>query len=248
MARRGRGEGAVYRRKDGRWEAQLRLRDGRRTSLYAHSRLRVVEKLADAGWRIDHGLPLQAAKRRVGDYLDYWLEVTRRRVRPTTYEAYELNVRRLQPHLGSLSLARLEAAFIQATYDRLLQSGLSPRSVEQAHAVLHRALCQAMHWGLIATNPTELVAPPRPKKREMTALTAAQLQRLLMTTRQERWYPLWVILSTAGLRIGEALAVSWENVNLETQRLVVVRSLQRQRGVGLVELNRFRGHALGGRR
>lgn len=234
MARRGRGEGAVYRRSDGRWEAQLRLRDGRRTSLYARSRRRAIEKLADAGWRVDHGLPLHAAKRRLGDYLDYWLEVTRHRVRPTTLEAYELNVRRLQPHLGSLPLARLEAAVIQAAYDRLLKAGLSERSVEQMHSVLHRALYQAMHWGLIASNPTELVAPPRPRKREMTALTLDQLQRLLATTKNERWYPLWVILSTAGLRIGEALAVGWESVNLETQRLAVVRSLQRRRGLGLV--------------
>ena len=234
MARRGRGEGAVYQRSDGRWEAQLRLPDGQRKSIYARSRRRAVTKLGDAAWRIDHGLPLQAAKRRVGDYLEYWLEVTRRRVRPTTYEAYELNVRRLQPDLGSLQLARLDAAVIQATYDRLLQAGLSPRSVEQMHAVLHRALRQGLHWGLIATNPAELVAPPRPRKREMTALTTAQLQRLLMTTRNERWYPLWVILSTAGLRIGEALGLGWESVSLETRRLAVVRSLQRQRGLGLV--------------
>ncbi|MDQ6946859.1 MAG: site-specific integrase [Actinomycetota bacterium] len=234
MARRGRGEGAVYQRSDGRWEAQLRLPDGQQKSIYARSRQPAVTKLGDAAWRVDHGLPLQAAKGRVGDYLEYWLEVTRRRVRPTTYEAYELNVRRLQPDLGSLQLARLDAAVIQATYDRLLHAGLSPRSVEQMHAVLHRALRQGLHWGLIATNPTELVAPPRPRKREMTALTTAQLHRLLMTTRNERWYPLWVILSTAGLRIGEALALGWESVSLETRRLAVVRSLQRQRGVGLV--------------
>jgi integrase len=217
MAKRKRGEGAVYRRSDGRWEAQLRLPNGQRKSIYAHSRRRAVARLADIAWRVDHGLPLQAAKRRVGDYLDYWLEVTRRRVRPTTYEAYELNVRRLQPHLGSLPLARLDAAVIQVTYDRVLSAGLSPRSVEQMHAVLHRALYQAMHWGLLAHNPTELVAPPRPKKREMTALTLAQLQCLLMAARNERWYPLWVILSTAGLRIGEALAVGWESVDLETR-------------------------------
>ena len=90
MARRGRGEGAVYQRSDGRWEAQLRLPDGQRKSIYARSRGRAVTKLGDAAWRVDHGLPLLAAKRRVGDYLEYWLEVTRRRVRPTTYEAYEL--------------------------------------------------------------------------------------------------------------------------------------------------------------
>lgn len=155
-------------------------------------------------------------------------------MRTTTYEAYQLNVSRLKPHIGPLLLARLNPAGIQATYDRLLKAGLSPRSVEQMHAVLHRALHQAMHWGLVATNPTELVAPPRPKKREMTALTLDQLQRLLVTTRNERWYPLWVVLSTTGLRIGEALALEWENVNLETRRLGVLSSLQRRRGLGLV--------------
>lgn len=49
MHRRRRGEGAVYRRKDGRWEARLRLPDGRRTSIYTSTRRRAVAKLADAG-------------------------------------------------------------------------------------------------------------------------------------------------------------------------------------------------------
>lgn len=140
---------------------------------------------------------------------------------------------RLVPPLGSLRLGRLSPSAIQATYDSLLSNGLSPRSVE-THVVFHRALYQAVHWGLIAANPTELVAPPRPKRREMTALTASQVQRLLETTKGERWYPLWVLLKTTGLRIGEALALSWECVDLDARRLLAVRSLQRQRGKGLV--------------
>ena len=234
MIRRQRGEGAVYRRRDGRWEAQLRLPDGRRKSVYASTRERAISKLTDVGWRAGHGLPLQASRRTVADYLSYWLEVTRRRVRPTTFEAYELTARRLVAPLGSLRLARLSPSTIQATYDSLLSNGLSPRSVEQTHVVLHRALYQAMHWGLIAANPTELVAPPRPQKREMTALTAAQLQRLLETTRNERWFPLWVLLSTTGLRIGEALALTWDCVDLAARRLLVLRTLLRQKGKGLV--------------
>lgn len=67
MARRERGEGAVYLRSDGRWEAQLRLPNGQRKSIYAQSRRRAISRLSDVAWRVDHGLPLQAAKRRVGD-------------------------------------------------------------------------------------------------------------------------------------------------------------------------------------
>lgn len=183
MQRRPRGEGAVYRRRDGRWEARLRLPDGRRTSVYAGTRRRAVTRLSDAGWRVDDGLPLQAARRTLAEYLKSWLEVTRRRVRPTTFEAYELSVRRLLPPIGSLRLAHIGPSVIQAAYDSLLANGLSLRSVEQTHVVLHRALYQAVHWGLIAANPTELVAPPRPKRREMTALTDVQLKRL--STRPE---------------------------------------------------------------
>jgi hypothetical protein len=50
-------------------------------SIYASTQRHAISKLADAGWRVDHGLPLQAAKRTVAEYMNYWLEVTRRRVR-----------------------------------------------------------------------------------------------------------------------------------------------------------------------
>lgn len=145
MQNRQRGEGAVYRRRDGRWEGQLRLPDGRGKSIYASTRRRAVSKLVDAGWRAAHGLPLHATRRTVADHLIYWLEVTRRRVRPTTLEAYELTARRLVPLLGSMRLERVGPSVIQATYDSLLAGGLSPRSVGQTHVVLHRTLYQAVH-------------------------------------------------------------------------------------------------------
>lgn len=234
MARREWGQGAVYRRADGRWEAQLRLPGGRRKSVYARTQDEILERLDEARWRLDHALPVASARMTVGEYLAYWLEVTSRRVRQSTYEAYELTVRRVRPHLGRDQLSRLGPAKIQATYDRLAEAGLSPRSVEQVHVVLHRALDQAFHWGLIARNPARVVTPPRPVKREMTALSREQFERLLATSRGDRWYPLWVVLGTAGLRIGEALGLRWDDIKLDARRLAVRRALQRQRGAGLV--------------
>jgi hypothetical protein len=67
-------------------------------------------------------------------------------VRPRTFESYCLNVRRVAPHLGRLKLRALEPAIVQGAYPALVKRGLSKRSVEQAHAVLHRALRQAMMW------------------------------------------------------------------------------------------------------
>jgi integrase len=202
MAKRANGQGAVYLRGDGRWEAQLRLAGGGRKSVYGRTRREVLGKLREARWAAARGLPVSSRNPTLAVFLDRWLEVIRDRVRPSTYENYELNARRLTADLGSVPLARLNPPAIQAAYQRLLRRGLTAYSVLQAHRVLHRALTQAFQWGLASRNPAALVFPPRPRRREMTALSTDQLIVLLAATRNDRLHVLWVLLATAGLRAG----------------------------------------------
>jgi hypothetical protein len=119
------------------------------------------------------------------------LWVCRTRLRPITLVTYARDVRRLTAVLGDIPLRNLTPGLIQSAYNALLDQGFSKRTVEKTHAVLHRAMDQAMHWGLTARNPTELVSPPRPVRREMTALTGSQFGQLLRLTEGSRWYPLW---------------------------------------------------------
>jgi integrase len=246
MARRRYGSGGVKQRADGRWEGRLWLADGTRRSIYARSREHLVVRLQEERWRLAWGIPVKAKGLLLSDYLRQWLEVARARLRPRTFDAYEICLRRVERPLGRVPVANLTPQLIQRTYADLLASGLSPRTVLHTHAVLHRALKQARRWGLMVTNPTELVAAPRPPQQEMTAFSAMQLRALLANSRQTRWYPLWVVLGTAGLRIGEALGLKWSDVDLVTGRLQVKRALQRQRGRGLVfvEPKSFRSRRL----
>ena len=234
MAKRANGQGAVYLRGDGRWEAQLRLAGGGRKSVYGRTRREVLGKLREARWAAARGLPVSSRNPTLAEFLDRWLEVIRDRVRPSTYENYELNARRLKADLGSVPLARLNPPAIQAAHQRLLRRGLTAYSVLQAHRVLHRALTQAFQWGLASRNPAAPVFPPRPRRREMTALSADQLIVLLAATRNDRLHVLWVLLATAGLRVGEALGLKWEDVDLDARRLAVKRALQHRRCLGLV--------------
>jgi integrase len=234
MGRRRHGSGGIRQRADGRWEAALRLADGSRRSLYGRNRDQLVAQLQEERWRIANGIPRKANGLALGEYLTEWLEVCRGRLRPKTFDAYALCAHRVDLQLGHVPLVRLNPLIVQSAYARLEASGLSPRTVFQTHAVLHRALDQARHWGLIKSNPTELVALPRPHQREMSALSGSQLSQLLATSRGTRWHSLWVVLGTTGLRIGEALGLKWQDVDLETGRLQVKRALQRQRGNGLV--------------
>ncbi len=234
MERRRDGLGAVYRRRDGRWEGQIRIRGGPRRSFYGRTRREAVHKLREARWALVQGLPVSAGTQSLSAFFAYWLTANRARLRPATLATYAVDVRRLEPFLGNVPLHSITPGMIQSTYAAMLRTGLSPRSVEQVHTVLHRTLSHAMHWGLTSRNPAQLATPPRPGRREMTALTRDQLQRLFHCTEGSRWFPLWVLIGTTGLRKGEALGLGWNEVDVAMGRLTVRRALQRQRNAGLV--------------
>ena len=55
-------------------------------------------------------------------------------------------------------------------------------------------------------------------------LLSRTLQRLLETTRRQPFHPLWTVLGTAGLRVGEALGRQWDDVDVTEGCLVAARS------------------------
>jgi Phage integrase, N-terminal SAM-like domain len=141
MARRARGAGAVFQRADGRWEAQLRIGPSRRRSLYAQTRRDVVVKLDQARWSMALGLPVRMpVTRTVADFLNDWLEVTRSRVRCSTFENYDFNVRRINSQLGAIPLCRLTPPTIQEAYSRLRLEGVGDAGIQPAPAALHRTV------------------------------------------------------------------------------------------------------------
>jgi integrase len=90
--------------------------------------------------------------------------------------------------------------------------------------------------GASLTNPASgrgLV--PKQQRREMRVLTGAVVNRLLDQTRDDPHGTLWAVLLTAGLRLSEALALQWIDLDLDRGELRVVRKLRRPKnGAGWV--------------
>ncbi len=235
MSKNGDGEGSIRQRPDGRFEARLRVGDGKRRGYYGKSRKEVRVKLEAV--RRDHeaGRLSKDPKKEVGPYLDEWLtQSAARRVKPTTLDSYRLNVTRLQKHLGAVRMDKLRHTHIQAAYDALRDDGLAERTVQQVHGVLRMALRQAVKWGYIPYCPTDLVETPRPPHKEMRPLTADEARALLEASKAERLYALWAVLIATGLRMGEATALAWDDVDLQKRTVRVRRTLHRQVGKGML--------------
>ena len=118
----------------------------------------------------------------------------------------------------------LSPANVQALYGRKLDAGMSPSSVRQTHAVLHRALEQARRWRLVSENVAVATVPPRPRKKEIEPLDNRQARALLDAARGERLEALFILAVTAGLRVGELLGLRWEDTDLGRVRVARILS------------------------
>lgn len=239
-SRKGHNEGTVFERRNkaGKivsYQGQISLPNGKRRSFSGKTKREVREKMAAALVLQRQGLLGQGQSPTLERYLyDTWLPMIKESVRPRTYESYDLNVRRVLPDLGRIKLGQLNPADIQRCYGALKQSGLSTRSVQQCHTVLHGALRAAVRMELMTRNPTDGVTPPRPSRSEMKTLTSDQVRTLFTHTGGDRLHALWVVLVTTGMRLGEALGLAWDDIDFEAGSLTIRRALQRQRGNGLV--------------
>ena len=147
-------------------------------------------------------------------------------VKPVTFESYAHLVHvHIAPALGRVKLKALSPAHLQGFYRAKLDAGLSPRTVQYLHVVLHRALKQALRWGLVPRNVSEAVDPPRVRREEIRPLSPAQARTLLETARDDRLEALYVLAVHCGLRQGELLGLKWDDVDLERGTLQVRRTL-----------------------
>jgi integrase len=233
-ANRGWGEGGIRQRPDGRWEATLELGlvNGKRKRkwFYGDTKREVLQKLAKARRDLEQGLTLAPERLTVAKFLTTWLEGKRGK-RPKTYRHYEQTVRlHLIPDLGHHHLAKLGPQHVQAMLNARAAGGASPRSVFHMRAVLRNALNQALTWGLIGRNPASPVDLPHISKRELPAISPAQLTRFLQTIAEHRLGILFLTTIALGFREGEMLGLRWQDLDLDGGLLHLRRQVQRVEG------------------
>ena len=103
--------------------------------------------------------------------------------------------------------------------------GLSARTIQYTHAVLHRALKQAKRWGMVIRNVAEDVDSPQLKRDEIRPLDRERTCKLLQVAEGDRLHALYIVAVTAGLRPDEMLALRWSDVDLGGGTLRINRAL-----------------------
>jgi integrase len=215
--RRSNGEGTIYQRQDGRWEASYRALDGKKRSLYAPTQEEARRRLTQATSERDRGLPAPRDERQtLATYLASWLAIVKTQVRESGYISYRRRCNLyLIPCLGRVKLSKLSPQHVGELHSWMFAKGLSPTTINHTHGVLGHALKDAQRMGLVGRNVCELVDPPRKNKRRATIYTAEQVAQLLKALDGKPIEPIITLIVATGCRLGEALALKWREVDLD---------------------------------
>lgn len=164
----------------------------------------------------------------LAQYLPMWLDdYCNPSLAPRTVELYRYICRlHIIPSLGKTMLTALKPQDIQHFYNEKLNSGLSARTVEICHVVLHKSLKNAVKIGLLQQNPADSVDKPRSSRPEINPMSEFEVNKFLEAAKQGPYYSLFYCYLFTGMRRSELLAVRWSDVDLLNMTISVSRSMQ----------------------
>ena len=165
----------------------------------------------------------------VSEFLEEWLDYKRDFVRARSIEIYSQTIqKRIIPYIGKVKLRDLKPTHLRDLYSTLQRKQkLSARTVAQTHHMLHDALDRALKWEIVTRNVTDAVDPPRIAKKKFEIWTLDQVRNFLThpSVLSHRFYVMFLLALTTGMRHGELLGLRWQDIDLDNGRLSVRHNL-----------------------
>lgn len=254
MSRNANGEGSIYVwKKNGKpagYKGALSYKDEngvtKRYAAYGRTRKDVKDKLDKARDRLTAGAPVRDSKQSVGEWLAYWRETglaASNRKESTKVLYGNLSRKHLEPApFGAIRLDQLKASDVDALLLGMRQKtkpakgsdsesnpvrAFADSTIFNVYTVLRAGLDGAVRDGLIARNVATVVDRPAVAAKEARHISAAETATLLKAAEGLRYRSVLVLIAGTGLRRGEAVALSWQHVNLDAATLRVEATLGR---------------------
>lgn len=185
------------------------------------------------------GVNLEKLKITLNDFLDLWLEEMRCLLKPSTWETYDKTINgKIKPYFAKQNKRLFDCTAQDFTnYFKFLAlygrtngtGGLGYKSVKNIGGVLSSALDDAVTWNYISKNPvteSRMPAFETSIKSDVPQLTGEEARRLLCYAKEHESH-IYIFLLLAlftGMRKGELLALTWDDIDFEHGFITVNKS------------------------
>ena len=229
--KRGQNEGSISKRPDGSWWARITVgkdQDGKqkRKAFYGKTRREVLHRMTAALSELNHGVFVEPSKITVNEWLDIWLhDYKPQSVKRTTLQIYDSRAENhIRPFIGHIKMQDLRRETIQGLINELSRK-YAAETVKGIYITLHAALEQARKNSLIYVNCASGIVLPKPDKSRVQAFTIEEQRRFMEAAKRSYMGDMFLLDLGTGLRIGELISLTWNDIDLENGVLRVNRTL-----------------------
>jgi integrase len=206
------------------------------SSVERKKREEAAEALQEMLYKQRQGKLITGPKITVRQYMEYWFEIHRASLKLSTSALYRRHLdNHILPDLGHHKLQSLTVDQVQAFYSQKQQDGLSARTLRTFHAILSTAFKDAVRWKRLSINVCEHVTLPRVSKLDVKPLNQEQAKCLVAIAKGSPLESLLTLALVTGMRLGEILALHWNEINFEEKTLRVRHTVDYIQGYGYVE-------------
>lgn len=158
-------------------------------------------------------------------WMQQWLCLYCNNLSVTSINGYEGQIKRyLDPYLGKIPLRALKNEHVQSWINKLLENGLSPKTIRNVYMNLQSAMTKAKHLKMINDNPCEGTVMPKREKIKYNIYTVEEINNMIEKAKYTDMYFPLLLESMSGMRRGELLALRWEDIDLEKKVIHVHRN------------------------
>jgi integrase len=157
----------------------------------------------------------------------HWETYISQNLKPSTQASHRSNVKaHLLPVFSKHRLSEISPVLVIDLLKDKAAAGLKPKSLLNLYVLLQKMLNLAVALEMLNSNPMKRVPKPKVERMEKPSLSPAQV-KAVADNMPQNLRALVVLLYLTGLRIGEALALKWADVDFDQSKLYVRRSVWR---------------------
>lgn len=162
-----------------------------------------------------------------------FMENKSRTVAKTTHSKNQVLYRKhLLPAFGEQTLDSITRSQVQSLINSMADQSYSMETIKAAKCLLSSIMELAASDRLIPCNPCKAVKLPKVEKRKKRAPTVEEYRRLREASKGHRLWIAVPLLFLAGLRLGEMLALTWEDIDMKERLIHVSKTLSTENGSG----------------
>lgn len=212
-------------RKDGRYEAKYTDNFGKRHSIYG-AKLNIVRKqLNEALYKVEHNIYSHNVQFTLDEWFDIWINnYKKRNIKETTLNRYiRYYKNNVKNFIGNMKLSAIKQIHIQSLFNNEYNSRLSQSTQRHLYSFLRSIFNYAVINDYIAKNPVVNIIF-NSSKNNTRVLSLEEQQLFLKYARGYTYYNLYVFLIYTGCRIGEALALTWADIDFENNHINISKT------------------------